>query len=89
MVTVSTCSGTDQAAQSMVERTGGICENMEGAAVAQICRLYEVPFLELRGISNQVENRDLERWDLPAGSRIAQKALMAYLQGCQSPQESA
>lgn len=89
LVTVSTCSGTDQAAQDMARRTGGLGENMEGAAVAQICRLYEVPFLELRGISNRVENRNLERWDLPAGARIAQRALMAYLKDCQSPQESA
>lgn len=89
LVTVSTCSGTDQAARDMVQRTGGICENMEGAAVAQICRLYEVPFFELRGISNLVENRNLERWNLPEAAKIAQKALMAYLKGCQSPQESA
>lgn len=89
LVTVSTCSGTDQAAETMARRTGGICENMEGAAIAQICRLYEMPFLELRGISNRVENRNLERWDLPAGARIAQRALMAYLKGCSPPQESA
>lgn len=89
LVTVSTCSGTDQAAQTMARRTGGLCENMEGAAVAQICRLYEMPFLELRGISNRVENRNLDRWDLPAGARIAQRALMAYLKDCQFPQESA
>lgn len=89
LVTVSTCSGTDQAAQAMARRSGGICENMEGAAVAQICRLYEVPFLELRGISNRVENRNLDCWDLPAAARIAQRALMAYLKGCQSPPESA
>ncbi|MEZ4485047.1 MAG: hypothetical protein R2864_10800 [Syntrophotaleaceae bacterium] len=30
MVTVSTCSGTDQAAQALVRRTQGICENMKG-----------------------------------------------------------
>ena len=89
LVTVSTCSGTDQTAQVMAQRTGGICENMEGAAVAQICRLYQVPFLELRGISNRVGNRDLDRWDLPAAARIAQRALMAYLKDRQSPQESA
>jgi futalosine hydrolase len=89
MVTVSTCSGTDQAARAMVERTGGLCENMEGAAVAQICRLYQVPFLELRGISNQVENRDLDRWNLPAAARIAQRALMAYLKDRHPPRESA
>ena len=84
LVTVSTCSGTDQAAQTMEKRTGGICENMEGGAIAQVCRLYEVPFLELRGISNLVENRDLDRWNLPAAASIAQRALMAFLKDRQS-----
>lgn len=89
LVTVSTCSGTDQAAQAIVRRTAGICENMEGAAVAQVCRLYEVPFLELRGISNRVENRDLNGWDLAGAANIAQRALMAYLKGHRSPRGSA
>lgn len=89
LVTVSTCSGTDEAALTMARRTGGICENMEGGAVAQVCRLYEVPFLELRGISNRVENRDLSRWDLPGAASITQRALMAYLKGYTFPQEYA
>ncbi len=89
LVTVSTCSGTDQAAQAMVRRTAGICENMEGAAIAQVCRLYEVPFLELRGISNRVENRDLARWNLAGAANIAQHALMAYLRGHRAPRGSA
>ncbi len=89
LVTVSTCSGTDLVAQAMERRTSGICENMEGGAVAQVCRLYQVPFLELRGISNRVENRNLDRWNLPAAARNAQRVLLAYLKDRQSPQESA
>ncbi len=89
LVTVSTCSGTSQAALEMVRRTAGICENMEGAAVAQICRLYEVPFLELRGISNRVDNRDLSHWDLPLAAEVAQRALLAYLKGLQPPRKYA
>jgi futalosine hydrolase len=81
LVTVSTCSGTDAAALELARRTGGICENMEGAAVAQVCALHGVPFLEVRGISNLTEDRDLSRWNLPEGMNIAQGAVLSLLGG--------
>jgi futalosine hydrolase len=80
-VTVSTCSGTARAGFELARRTGGICENMEGAAVAQICARQQLPFLELRGISNLVEDRDPAGWDLKAGAEIAQRALQVLLAG--------
>jgi len=78
-VTVSTCSGSGRAGAELVRRTGGICENMEGAAVAQVCALHGLPFLELRGISNLVEDRDLSRWDLKRGAEAAQRAILHLL----------
>ena len=78
-VTVSTCSGSSLAGAELVRRTGGICENMEGAAAAQICALHGLPFLELRGISNLVEDRDLSRWDLKRGAEAAQQAVLYLL----------
>jgi futalosine hydrolase len=58
---------------------------MEGAAVAQVCEQYQVPFLELRGVSNLVEDRDLSRWDLEGAAGGVQQALMALLRGWFSP----
>jgi len=78
-VTVSTCSGTTTAGTEMARRTGGICENMEGGAVAQVCALYALPFLEIRGISNLVEDRDTSRWDLKSATEIAQEAVLEIL----------
>jgi futalosine hydrolase len=89
LVTVSTCSGSERSGREMALRTGGICENMEGAAIAQVCRLYGVPFLELRGISNRVENRDLATWDLPAAAVIAQQAVSALLRLAPVPRDRA
>ena len=80
-VTVSTCSGTAARGREIAERTGGICENMEGAAAAQICHLNGVPFLEVRGISNLTEDRDLARWDLKSAAKMAQRAVKALLVG--------
>jgi futalosine hydrolase len=78
-VTVSTCTGSAVKATEIENRTGGICENMEGAAVALACQQLSVPLLEIRGISNLVEDRDSSRWDLPGGMISAQNAIMALL----------
>jgi len=78
-VTVSTCTGTNAQALALAQRTGGLCENMEGAAVALACQQLSVPLLEVRGISNRVEDRDTRRWDLPAGMAAAQQALFVLL----------
>ncbi|MBT5829851.1 MAG: futalosine hydrolase, partial [Candidatus Latescibacteria bacterium] len=56
------------------QRFNAICENMEGAAAAQLCLLYNVPFLELRAISNQVEDRNRDAWDIPLALERSQTA---------------
>jgi len=62
-------------------RTGGICENMEGAAIAQVCALYRIPFLELRGISNLVVDRNPQEWRLTEAADQAQWAVKTLLSG--------
>jgi len=79
-VTVSTCSGSDTQAAVMARRTGGLCESMEGAAVALACLLRGTPCTEIRGISNLAEDRDLSRWNLAAGCRIAQLGVLELLE---------
>jgi futalosine hydrolase len=75
-VTVSTCSGTSARAEQIAGRFAPICESMEGAAYAHVAAIYELPFLELRGISNLVEDRDLSRWNLRAAAESAASALV-------------
>ena len=79
-VTVSSCTGTTDKALEIEQRTGGVCENMEGAGVALACQQLSIPMLELRGISNIVEDRDTSRWDLPTGMRKAQEATMKLVE---------
>lgn len=73
-VTVSEVTGTAEKAEEMENRFGGICENMEGAPAAQLCKLYGVPFLEIRGISNIVTRRNRREWNLAAAVKISQQA---------------
>ncbi len=62
LATVSTCSGTDPLARTVVERTWAVAEAMEGAAVGQVAARLGVPFLEMRVISNTTGNRENQVW---------------------------
>lgn len=79
-VTVSCCSGTARRGAELAERFGGaVCETMEGAAYAHVAALYGVPFLEVRGISNLVEDRDLSRWRLAEAAETAARGVEALV----------
>ncbi|MDQ3555579.1 MAG: futalosine hydrolase [Gemmatimonadota bacterium] len=74
-VTVSRCSGTGALGREMAARWGAVCEGMEGAALAHVAALYGVPFLEVRGVSNRVEDRDPSRWRIAEAAAAAQRAV--------------
>ncbi len=59
-ITVSSCTGCLEKSLQIEQRFGAVCENMEGAAVAHICTFYRMPVVEIRGISNIIEDRKVE-----------------------------
>ncbi|WP_163338029.1 futalosine hydrolase [Desulfopila sp. IMCC35008] len=61
-VTVNSASGRLARGDFLRQRWNGICENMEGAAVARVCREVRIPLVEMRVISNLVEDRDPSKW---------------------------
>ena len=66
IATVATCSGTNQAARTVAERTGASAEAMEGAAVVHAARRLGLPGLEIRVISNTTGDRADQLWDFQA-----------------------
>ena len=75
-ITVSQCSGTRISGEIMQKRFNGLCENMEGAAVAHICAKYEIPMVEIRGISNIIEDRDMKTWNISLAVSNCNKAVI-------------
>jgi futalosine hydrolase len=76
-VTVNAVTATRTRGSMLQNRWQGICENMEGAAVARVCREFAIPCLELRAISNYVEDRKPENWRLrEACLKAAQSAAL-------------
>lgn len=86
-VTVNSCSGHETLSNELQQRSGGICENMEGAAAAQVCAEYDIPLLELRGISNPTGSRDPQQWNIKLGAEAAQQGLLKILQNWPQKQE--
>jgi futalosine hydrolase len=78
-LTVATCSGTNAQSAKLKKRFGGLCENMEGAAVALIAARYGIDCMELRGISNYVEDRDITKWDISLAAANSQRFLEQFI----------
>ncbi|HZK49925.1 MAG TPA: futalosine hydrolase [Thermoleophilia bacterium] len=75
-LTTSQVTGTSAQADLLQKRWGGIAESMEGAAAAHVCALYGAPFLQVRGISNLVVDRDRGSWKVEEAARLAAQATL-------------
>ena len=80
-ITVNGVSGTLCRGEMLRARWQGICENMEGAAVARVCREFSLPCLELRAVSNYAEDRQPASWRLVDACRQAGRAAALITKG--------
>ena len=62
--TVNCVSGTQKRGEMIARQHRAICESMEGFAAARACSYFGVPLLEVRCISNLVEDRNRQNWQL-------------------------
>ena len=73
-ITVNTATGSDSTRNRLVEKFNPDIETMEGATFFYICRREKIPFLALRSISNMVEIRNKDNWNIKlAVSNLAEK----------------
>jgi len=64
-VTVNTVHGNKKSIEAFVRAHNADVESMEGAAFMYSCKVYKARFLQVRTISNYIENRDVSKWDIP------------------------
>ena len=74
-VTVNGVSATAERGALLRAAHNGLCENMEGGAVARVCEEFAVPCLEVRCVSNMVEDRNPANWQLAAAVRKCGQAV--------------
>ena len=76
--TVNTVHGSTLSIEKTVAKYPELeIESMEGAAAAYACKVFKIPFIQIRAISNYVEPRNRENWEL----ELAINKLNEVLQG--------
>lgn len=63
-LSVAGVSGSSARAAELQAKTRAEVENMEGFALAWACAQQEVPFVQIRAISNRVGSRDKTEWNM-------------------------
>ncbi|UCG77397.1 MAG: futalosine hydrolase [Nitrospirota bacterium] len=79
-LTVSSVSGDSKRAAQLRRMFGGICENMEGAAVFHVARIHGIAPLAIRGISNVAGDRDKRKWNIKEASLNCQSVLAELIE---------
>lgn len=75
-ITVNKVHGNEESISITFDRFHPMVESMEGAAFLYCCRLEKIPCLQVRAISNFVERRNKESWNIPLALRnLNNKAL--------------
>ncbi|MCB1043208.1 MAG: futalosine hydrolase [Acidobacteria bacterium] len=64
MITVSSMSTSHERAAANQLKFGAATESMEGAAVAMVCRFLDLPFAQVRAVSNMVGPRERSSWKM-------------------------
>ena len=64
-ITVNTAHGCEESIAKTKKRFSPQVESMEGAAFFYACKIAKIPCLQLRSISNYVERRNRDSWNIP------------------------
>jgi futalosine hydrolase len=63
-ITVNTVHGDEDSIKNVAERLNPQLESMEGAAFFYACRELKVPCTQIRAVSNYVEKRNRDNWQI-------------------------
>ncbi|WP_256010950.1 futalosine hydrolase [Desertivirga xinjiangensis] len=78
-ITVNRIHGTEESIGSIVARLNPQIESMEGAAFFYSCSQSGLPYIQIRSISNYVERRNRENWDIPLAVKNLNKCLIELI----------
>jgi futalosine hydrolase len=78
-ITVNTVHGNDISIEKIISRFHPQIETMEGAAFIYVCSQEGIPALQLRSISNYVERRNRDAWNIPLALTTLRKAVIELI----------
>lgn len=78
-LTVNCVAGTDVTIDQRIKKYGADLESMEGAAFAYACKMMQVDYLQLRSVSNYVEVRNKDNWNIDLAIKNVNSELINLL----------
>ena len=78
-ITVNQISTEQARIEQLKKKYGAVLESMEGAALHFICREANIPFIQLRAISNYVGERNKANWKMKEAIEALNEALVKYV----------
>jgi futalosine hydrolase len=78
-ITVNAASGSADTIKKISEKYNPDIETMEGATFFYICGRAKIPFLAMRSISNKVEPRDKDKWNIPLALKSLSEELREFI----------
>jgi futalosine hydrolase len=78
-ITVNRVHGSSDSIENIVGQFNPDVESMEGAAVAYVCKQFGVPWVQIRTISNLVEPRNRDAWDIPMAIQNLHSEVLKYI----------
>jgi futalosine hydrolase len=78
-ITVNKVHGNERSIKNTVERFHPTVESMEGAAFMFACDQERIPYLQVRAVSNLVEKRNRDRWNIPLAIENLNKKIIEFL----------
>jgi futalosine hydrolase len=79
-ISINEITSTPKKKKLYIDTFAPVTESMEGAALHYVCLLEQIPFLQLRAISNYVGERNKKNWKLKESITNLNKELIHLLQ---------
>lgn len=79
-ITVNEVTTAPKRIETLQQKYAAIVESMEGAAFHYVALRQQIPFLQLRAISNMVGERDKTRWQMKDAITALNQQLISLLQ---------
>ena len=78
-ITVNTTHGNEETINKVFQKFHPMVESMEGAAFMFACENENIPYAQIRAISNYVEKRDRDAWNIPLAIENLNKKFLEIL----------
>ncbi len=78
-ITVNTVHGSEHNIEKVFNKFHPYVESMEGAAFMFVCQNEHVPYIQIRAVSNIVEQRNKNNWNIPLAIENLNKKVLEVL----------